>query len=178
MPNPDDQLNPRLGPVTSMAIAAFRLTPQQTFASAREYMIHQFNLIADWFSEPVSKHPVDDIKEELFALHNIEPIFHEIIDPQLDKGPFVLSHMDLRSPNMIVDENLQIHGIIDWEFTIRFHVKSSHHRHGSLVTIRPRRTSRYTLSSATFWTKRAGLIPSVINSGGNGMAKTIPENRT
>ncbi|KAL7919360.1 hypothetical protein ACQKWADRAFT_315706 [Trichoderma austrokoningii] len=34
-----------------------------------------------------------------------------------DRGPFVLSHLDLRSCNIIVDEHLHIQGIIDWEFT-------------------------------------------------------------
>ncbi|KAL2760493.1 hypothetical protein ACRALDRAFT_2024460 [Sodiomyces alcalophilus JCM 7366] len=117
MPNSDDPSQPRLGPVISMATTTLRLTPQRTFHSAREYMNYQFGLIEAFFSQPVSNHTIDDIKQEVFALCNLERIFHQVIDPQLDKGPFVLNHLDLRSPNIIVDENLQIQGIIDWEFT-------------------------------------------------------------
>jgi hypothetical protein len=46
----------------------------------------------------------------------MERIFEQVIDPQLDKGPFVLNHLDLRGPNIIVDKNLRIQGIVDWEF--------------------------------------------------------------
>jgi hypothetical protein len=59
---------------------------------------------------------VDDIKQEIFALRCMERIFEQVIDPQLDKGPFVLNHLDLRGPNIIVDKNLRIQGIVDWEF--------------------------------------------------------------
>jgi len=56
-------------------------------------------------------------KKEVFALHGIMPLFNQFINPELDCGPFVLSHLDLRSCNIIVDKSLQIQGIIDWEFT-------------------------------------------------------------
>ena len=32
-------------------------------------------------------------------------------------GPFVLSHLDLRWPNIIVDDDLDILAVIDWEWT-------------------------------------------------------------
>jgi len=117
MPNPNGSPDPVLGPVISISAATLRLPPRQTFASANDYMAHQFGLVSAFFSRPVCDLSVDDIKQEVFALHGLEPIFHQIIDPQLDKGPFVLNHMDLRSANIIVDESLRIQGIIDWEFT-------------------------------------------------------------
>jgi len=117
MPGPNDSLDPILGPVISMSGATLRLSPQQPFASANDYMAHQFDLISAFFSQPVCDLTVADIKREVFALHSLEPRFRQIINPQLDKGPFVLNHMDLRSANIIVDESLRIQGIIDWEFT-------------------------------------------------------------
>ncbi|KAK2469515.1 hypothetical protein H9L39_18786 [Fusarium oxysporum f. sp. albedinis] len=117
MPNPDGSPQPVLGPVISMSAATLRLPPQSSFASAKKYMTYQFSLVSGFFSPPVSNYTVDDIKQEIFALHRMERIFHQVIDPQLDKGPFVLNHLDLRGPNIIVDKNLQIQGIIDWEFT-------------------------------------------------------------
>lgn len=79
-------------------------------------MAYQFGLISGFFSPPVSNHTVDDIKQEIFALHGIERIFNQVINPQLDKGAFVLNHLDLRGPNIIVDKNLPIQDIVNWEF--------------------------------------------------------------
>lgn len=117
MPNPDGGPDPVLGPVISMSAATLRRLPQQTFASAKDYMTYQFSLISAFFSPPVCDHTVDDIKREVFALHGMEPMFHQVIDPRLDNGPFVLNHLDLRGANIVVDKNLRIQGIIDWEFT-------------------------------------------------------------
>lgn len=118
MPNPDGTQHPVLGPVISMSAATLRLPskPIPVFDSAKDYIIYQFSLIAGFFLPPVPDHTIDDIKQEVFALHEMERIFHQVIDPQLDKGPFVLHHLDLRSPNIIVDTDLHIQGIIDWEF--------------------------------------------------------------
>ncbi|KAJ4309090.1 hypothetical protein N0V84_011709 [Fusarium piperis] len=116
MPNPDGSREPVLGPVISMSAATLRLPSRPSFASAREYMMYQFGLVSSFFSPPVSNHTVDDIKHEIFALDGMERIFDQLIDPQLDKGLFVLNHLDLRGSNIIVGKKLQIQGIIDWEF--------------------------------------------------------------
>ncbi|RSL92040.1 hypothetical protein CEP52_014056 [Fusarium oligoseptatum] len=115
-PNPDGSPKPILGPVMSMSAATLRLPSQSTFSSARKYMKYQFGLISGFLSPPISNHTVDDIKQEIFSLHCMEGIFDQVIDPQLDEGPFVLNHLDLRGPNIIVDKNLRIQGIVDWEF--------------------------------------------------------------
>ncbi|RSL87737.1 hypothetical protein CDV31_016200 [Fusarium ambrosium] len=116
MPNPDGSPKPVLGSVMSMSAATLQLPSQSTFSSARKYMKYQFDLISGFFSAPVSNHTVDDIKQEMFALHCMESIFDQVIDPRLDEGPFVLNHLDLRGANIIVDKNLRIQGIVDWEF--------------------------------------------------------------
>lgn len=116
MPDPNGSPHPVLGPVLSMSAATLRSHPQPPFSSAKDYMRHQFRLVSDFHSPPVPDHTVDDLGREVFALHGMERIFHQAIDSQLDEGPFVLNHLDLRSPNIIVDDNLQIQGIIDWEF--------------------------------------------------------------
>lgn len=117
IPDPNGRPDPVLGPVMSMSAATLRLHPQPTFSSAKDYMRNQFRLVSGFFSPPVADHTVDDLKREAFALHGMERIFHQVIDSQLDEGPFVLNHLDLRSSNIIVDNNLQIQGIIDWEFS-------------------------------------------------------------
>ncbi|KND90594.1 hypothetical protein TOPH_04865 [Tolypocladium ophioglossoides CBS 100239] len=117
MPNPNGSPHPVLGPVMPMSAATLRLPPLPILSSAKEYMRHQFGLVLEFFLRPVRDFDINDIRREMFALHHMERIFQQVIDPQLDEGPFVLNHLDLRSANTIVDENLRIQGIIDWEFT-------------------------------------------------------------
>ena len=116
MPNPDDPSCPVLGPVMSMSAATLGLPPSPMFSSARAYMKYQFGLVSRFFSPPVRDHTIEDIRQEHFALHRLGRIFDQLVDPQLDHGPFILNHQDLRSPNIIVDQDLNILCIIDWEF--------------------------------------------------------------
>lgn len=39
------------------------------------------------------------------------------IDPTLDQGPFVLVHGDLHLSNLVVDDDLRIIGVLDWEWS-------------------------------------------------------------
>jgi hypothetical protein len=39
------------------------------------------------------------------------------ISPEFNEGPFVLSHGDLHQPNLLVDENLHIVAVLDWEWS-------------------------------------------------------------
>ncbi|UKZ78686.1 hypothetical protein TrVFT333_006432 [Trichoderma virens FT-333] len=117
IPTPDGSQDPILGPVISMSATTLRLPLVPVFTSARQYMKHQFSLVSAFFSPPVADHTIDDVKKEVFALHSIMPFFDQFIDLELDYGPFVLSHLDLRSCNIIVNKSFQIQGIIDWEFT-------------------------------------------------------------
>jgi RIO-like serine/threonine protein kinase len=41
----------------------------------------------------------------------------EWVDPIYNHGPFILMHGDLRPTNIIVDKNLKILSIIDWEWS-------------------------------------------------------------
>ncbi|EFX06193.1 hypothetical protein CMQ_6514 [Grosmannia clavigera kw1407] len=118
MPNPVSGQEPVLGPVVSMSAAIIhRPLPPKAFATAKEYMDFQCNVVSDFLLPPISDCSVLDARHEVFTRHGIEPIFQRVIDPRLNDGPFVLNHLDLRGPNIIVDENLRIQGIIDWEFT-------------------------------------------------------------
>ncbi len=115
MPDPHDtEDGPVQGPVISMSATTLQMPPLRKLTSAKQYMKSQFGLISAFFLPPVADHAVDDIRREMFALHCMEPFFDQIIDPVLDAGPFILTHLDLRSGNIIVDSSLRICGIIDW----------------------------------------------------------------
>ena len=117
MPDPDGSPQPVVGPILSMSAPSLHLPPHPTLTSAENNKKYPSSLVSGRFVEPPSDVTVDDIRQELFALHGMERIFDQAIDPHLDKGPFILNHLDLWGANTIVDESLQIQGIIDWEFT-------------------------------------------------------------
>lgn len=104
MPAPDGSPQPVVGPILSMSAASLHLSPHPTLTSAKNYMKYQFSLVSGHFVEAFSDVTVDDIRQELFAIHGMERIFDQAIDPQLDKSPFILNHLDLRGANTIVDE--------------------------------------------------------------------------
>ncbi|POR38781.1 Uncharacterized protein TPAR_01018 [Tolypocladium paradoxum] len=116
IPNPDGSPQPVLGPVMSMTANTFRQS-LPVFSSANDYMKRQFGIVEAQYRPPVEDLSLGDFEHEFFALHELESYFYKLIDTDLDKGPFVLHHLDLRSPNTIIDENLRIQGIIDWEFS-------------------------------------------------------------
>lgn len=116
MPNPNSSAHPILGPVMSMSATTLRLPTLSTFQTAKEYIKYQFGLVSSFFVQPVADHTAEDIQAEVFALDGMKRVFDQLIDSELNAGPFILSHLDLRGRNIIVDQNLQIRGIIDWEF--------------------------------------------------------------
>lgn len=64
----------------------------------------------------------DDMTEinaqhEVFALEDFQARLFHLNDPSLNFGPFVLMHGDLRPPNIIVDDDLSITAIIDWQWS-------------------------------------------------------------
>lgn len=86
------------------------------FTTARAYMQSQFDLLARYTANPVGDYFESDTRYELFALHSTRQHFDRFILDDFDKGPFVLNHSDLHLRNILVDDKLYIHGIIDWEF--------------------------------------------------------------
>lgn len=115
VPSPDGSLEPVVGPIMSMAAAELREPPHALFTSA--------SVVSEFYAPPIGDHTLEDAKREIFAVHGMERVFDQLIDACSEKGPFVLSHLDLRTPNIIVNKQLQIQGIIDWEFAITVPLK-------------------------------------------------------
>lgn len=115
MPNPDGGSYPIIGHIYSMSAATLKLPPQPVLKSAKDFMRYHFSLVSGFFFPPVRDYTIEDIQEEVFALHIMESLFPQIIDSKHDQGPFILHHPDLRGANIIVD-NWNIMGIIDWEY--------------------------------------------------------------
>lgn len=90
-------------------------TPRYT--SALEFAMCHFKTLRQQFSLPSEEMEEYIAQREVFALQDFELRLYQFIDPALNLQPFVLSHGDLRPPNIIVNEDLSLAGIIDWEWS-------------------------------------------------------------
>ncbi|OAA60700.1 phosphotransferase enzyme family protein [Cordyceps fumosorosea ARSEF 2679] len=88
-----------------------------SMTTATEYMRAQHQLLTQDVATPEPKFSEDDYRYELFALHTMREQFDQFIQEPLEAGPFILHHPDMQPCNIIVDDDLKIQGIIDWEFT-------------------------------------------------------------
>jgi hypothetical protein len=119
MPDPDGGTNPHVGPLLSIQLNELQrenpgLTIQPAkFASAIDYAFYQYHLLDETHKLPAEKLCREVAELEVFALEDLKNRLASVVE---DRPPFVLTHSDLRPTNIIVDEDLQIQGIIDWEW--------------------------------------------------------------
>ena len=90
--------------------------PPARFHSTIDFAFHHLQLLRRSNELPEEDITLKFAQKIVFALHHMEGTIVRATDPCLNHGPFVLAHSDLRWSNIIVDENLNIRGIIDWEW--------------------------------------------------------------
>lgn len=123
VPDPSGGPDPAMGPLSSIHINEMQVqglrtvAPKAPFTSATDFISHQFNVMTEAYRLPMSEQSLETARLEVFALKHLERELSRFIDANWDKGPFVLSHLDLRWPNIMVDDDLNILAIIDWEWT-------------------------------------------------------------
>lgn len=122
MPNPDKECELILGGFLSMAINELQVDCGKkrslvAFSSAEAFMDYQLAVVSDSCEVPSIALDQTVAEEELFMLDTLARRIPQLLNPQWSKGPFVLSHQDLICGNIIVDDDLHILGIIDWEFS-------------------------------------------------------------
>ncbi|KAK0624528.1 hypothetical protein B0T17DRAFT_243428 [Bombardia bombarda] len=119
MPDPDGGPIPLVGPLLSIQLNELQLQNRELsiqparFASATDFAFHQYRLLDETYKLPAYKLSREVAELEIFGLEDLKTRLSGYID---DRLPFVLTHVDLRPSNIIVDENLRIQGIIDWEW--------------------------------------------------------------
>lgn len=79
-------------------------------------MLSQHDILQQHAAQPVADYAEADSQYEFFALDALREPFDQFISESLDKGPFILHHPDLHLGNILVDDDLNIQGIVDWEF--------------------------------------------------------------
>ena len=96
-------------------------TPPRFIAtSASEFVEEQYRLLRCTWELPSRELGRDEAEREEFALHALAPDQAKRtlrLDADLHGDCFCLAHPDLRLGNIIVDDKLQICGLIDWEFS-------------------------------------------------------------
>ncbi|OAR03119.1 hypothetical protein LLEC1_06176 [Akanthomyces lecanii] len=108
---------PSVGNVLSFATNNLQLR-LPSFTSAKDYILSQYRVLQHQVYSPVEDYSESDSRYELFALHTFKQSFDELArhsDTCIDE-PFVLNHPDLHLCNILVDSDMSIIGIIDWEF--------------------------------------------------------------
>lgn len=95
--------------------------PRFTATTAKEFFEEQYHLLQCMWSMPFQELQQEDAEREEFALHalNVEGA-HKTFALQADssRDSFCLSHPDLRVDNTIVDDELHIRDVIDWEYSV------------------------------------------------------------
>jgi hypothetical protein len=96
---------------------AVSLRPPPTSTSG--FVDLQHHLLWDIYQLPKQDLKENESQCELFALHTMQQ--HQLLQQDYDDSQperFVLTHTDLRGANIMVDDQLRIQAIIDWEWAV------------------------------------------------------------
>lgn len=88
-----------------------------SFGSAKDYFTSLVNLAFNMF-EKCKNSVFDEYDAEgaLYNLHQFREVVNEWVDSRYSTEPFILYHGDFRPHNIMVDDDLNIIGVIDWEW--------------------------------------------------------------
>jgi hypothetical protein len=108
-------------PINELHTQGGRTTPllEAPPTSVSEFVAQQYRLLRDIYLMPLQDLEESAAKYEVFALHTIQnhPMVQERLRHRDDQPErFVLTHPDLRGSNIMVDDQLRILAIIDWEW--------------------------------------------------------------
>ncbi|OAA54965.1 phosphotransferase enzyme family protein [Niveomyces insectorum RCEF 264] len=126
---PQATIGPGLGP---RIVGAFSMrknelqvdgyeVPRFTAATSNEFFREQYHLLHSMWKMPVQELGREEAEREEFALHAVRPEkAQKTFGLQADASgdSFYLCHPDLRVNNIIVNDELRVCGVIDWEFSV------------------------------------------------------------
>ncbi|KAK2595189.1 hypothetical protein QQS21_007094 [Conoideocrella luteorostrata] len=112
----DDALQPIVGDLLNKSANDAR-RDLSSFTSANAFVDSQFDLISSYLLAPRHDHLEDEVRYDMFCINSTKHYLSSVLNPEFDNGPFVLSHADLRPSNIIVNNEMEIVGFIDWQFT-------------------------------------------------------------
>lgn len=102
--------------VNVLQLQGFRRDVQR-YTTALDFALCNYETLDLQLRLPMAGLEEDEVRDEVFALQDYKLRLSRFIDPALNLGPFVLTHGDLLPTNVIVNEDLTLAGIIDWEWS-------------------------------------------------------------
>lgn len=124
MPNPGHDSEPIVGGL--LTLAGNELYRHQSevrnpgpFVSTKDFMEYLYYILVETSRLPLENLERAQAEEELFALDSLAKQLPTLYNSQLSNGSrrFILSHLDLRCGNIIINADFSIAGIIDWEYS-------------------------------------------------------------
>jgi hypothetical protein len=90
-----------------------------TANTAKEFLQEQYRIMRCMWSMPCQLLSQSVAERQLFAIHSLRPesAQHALGLRVDDDNVFCPIHPDFRAANIIVDEDMHLRGVIDWEFT-------------------------------------------------------------
>lgn len=118
-PHSNELLQPAIRGTLSIPLNQLQMyghpSSSKSTTSTTELINEQYRILCETFMLPGEDLKRKPVEKELFALDFMKNHISSIADGHSDE-PFVLTHTDLRYSNIMVDDQLHIQGIIDWEW--------------------------------------------------------------
>jgi hypothetical protein len=98
--------------------AASIVGPQRTHTSTIDYVYTLMQLVFNQFHlQRNSIYHEEDARRHVYGLRKFHDLLMGWVRPEYNNGPFILMHGDFRRSNIMVDQNLNITAVIDWEWS-------------------------------------------------------------
>lgn len=88
-----------------------------TLFSANKYLAMLLQIADNAFSKGRSTISQEEAEDHLYHLHIFRQYAEKWTDHSLDSGPFVLVHGDLEIFNLLLDNDMNIVSVLDWEWS-------------------------------------------------------------
>jgi hypothetical protein len=99
-------------------IQALYYGPNERLTSANKYVAMLLDISDNAFARRRgSVYEEDQGGDALYHLHLFRQYAQQWVDPLLDNGPFVMVHGDLEPFNLIVNDDMKIISVLDWEWS-------------------------------------------------------------
>ncbi|OAA69591.1 phosphotransferase enzyme family protein [Cordyceps fumosorosea ARSEF 2679] len=123
-PGTDEDGNPRIEGLLSMPMNELLLSTSSShpvpgiLRSAASYVDYHLDIVSESAHLPLIDGTLSRVKEQAFALHHLRLEAHRGLNclQSQDAESFILTHPDLHYANIVVNKELRIQGLIDWEF--------------------------------------------------------------
>jgi hypothetical protein len=98
--------------------AASIIGPNRIFTTAIDYIYIQTQLVFNQFEKQQNSiYYESDARYHLYGLHQFRSMLMGWLKREYNEGPFILKHGDFRRSNILVDQDMNITAVLDWEWS-------------------------------------------------------------